>query len=250
MLKLYARLAANSVRLALRGWPAAVALLVYAVAFLQAASLLGGRGIVGRFLVGIVMTFLISSYLHLLALAVVGRPIRFTDIRESFGARFWDVLSVMFAFWIIDWVLASLTAGAGERGQIVMVLVGLAMAVFFNPVPELLYLGQGRVRSFALLGASGQFISAHWPEWLGPNVLIAIAILGPTGLMQGGPLAARILDLQGLFSVGGLVLTVLRIPLWLAPIMLIFITWAMVFRGLLFVELATGKNRRMRQWSA
>jgi hypothetical protein len=250
MLKLYAQLAAKSVRLALRGWPAALALLVYAFAFQLAGSLLGQLGIIGGFLIGFVIAFLISSYLHLVALVVAGRPIRLVDIRESFGARFWDVVSVLFALWIIEYVLGILTGSAGERGQIVMVLVGLAMAVFFNPVPELIYLGQGRVRSFALLGESGKFISAHWPEWLGPNAIFAALILAPSGLLQGGPVAARILSMQALFSLQGLVVTVLVIPNWLKPIMLIFITWAMVFRGLLFIELSSGKNRRMRQWTA
>ena len=250
MLTLYARLAAKAIRLAVRGWPAALALLLYAVAFQLAGSLLGQLGIIGGFLTGFFIAFLISSYLHLLALVVAGRPIRFADVRESFGARFWDVVSVLFAIWILQYVLGALTAGAGERGAIVMVLVALAMAVFFNPVPELIYLGQGRSRSFALLAESGRFISAHWPEWLGPNALFAVLILAPSGLLEGGPVAARILSMQSLFSIQGLVITVLVIPNWLKPIMLIFITWAMVFRGLLFVELATGQNRRMRQWSS
>jgi hypothetical protein len=250
MLKLYARLAGKSLRLALRGWPVSVALLVYALAFLLAEGALGQYGVIGGFLAGLLMAFLVSSYLHLLALALSGRPIRLGDIRESFGARFWDVVSVLFALWIIDYLLSTLLGGAGDRGQMVMVLVGLAMAVFFNPVPELIYQGQGRTRSFALLIESAKFISAHWPEWLAPNVLIAAVILAPSGLMQGGPFAARILSMGALFSLHGLALTVLIIPTWLKPIMLIFITWAMVFRGLLFAELATGTNRRMRQWSA
>jgi hypothetical protein len=250
MFKIYGRLAAQSVRLALRGWPAAVALLVYAIVFQLSEGLLGQLGMVGGFITGFVIAFLISSYLHLLSLVVAGRPIRLADFRESFGARFWDVVSVLFALWIIELGVGVLTSGAGERGQIVMVLVGLAMAVFFNPVPELIYLGEGRVRSFALLGAAARFISAHWPEWLGPSALFAAAILVPSGLMQGGPFAARLLSMQALFSMQGLVVTVLVIPNWLKPIMLIFITWAMVFRGLLFVELATGRSRRMRQWTA
>jgi hypothetical protein len=250
MLKLYARLAGKSVLLALRGWPAAVALLVYAVVFQIAGGLLGGSGMIGGFITGFLIAFLISSYLHLLSLVVAGRPIRLADIRDSFGARFWDVVSVLFALWVIELVLGVLTSGAGSRGEIVMVMVGLAMAVFFNPVPELIYLGQGAVRSFALLGAAFRFISAHWPEWLGPNALIAAVILAPTGLMQGGPFAARLLSMQALFSLQGLVVTVLVMPVWLKPIMLIFITWAMVFRGLLFINLSSGKNRRMRQWSS
>ncbi|HVZ86516.1 MAG TPA: hypothetical protein VHG72_06085 [Polyangia bacterium] len=248
MLKLYARLAGRSVRLALRGWPAAVALLLYATALQIAGGLLGQLGMVGGFLVGFVIAFLISSYLHLLSLTVAGRPIRLADFRESFGARFWDVVSVLFAIWIIELVVGLATANAGPRGEIVTVLVGLTMVVFFNPVPELIYLGNGQVRSFALLLAAARFISAHWPEWLAPTALMAAVVLAPTGLIHHGPLAARLLTMQMLFSLDGLVATVLAIPLWLKPFMLIFITWAMVFRGLLFAELASGTNRRRRAW--
>ena len=88
--------------------------------------------------------FLISSYLHLVWLAVAGRKIGFGDLRDSFMAHFWDVVSVMFAIWIIQLVVGILTRDAGDRGTIVVILVDLTMVVFFNPVPELIYLGQGR----------------------------------------------------------------------------------------------------------
>ena len=249
MLKLYARLAGKSIRLALRGWPAAVVLPIYATILVIAAGQIAhlGLGIVGGFLVAIVATFLISSYLHLVWMAVAGRKIRFADLRDSFMAHFWDVISVMFATWIIQLVVSTLTANAGDRGKIVAVLVDLTMAVFFNPVPELIYLAGGRVRSFGLLMEAGRFISAHWPEWLAPTALMAAVILAPSGLISQGPLAVKLLMFQQLFSLDGLTNTVLRFPLWLAPFMLLFITWGMVFRGLLFDELVS-RVRRPRSW--
>jgi len=247
MLKLYARLAGRSVRLAVRGWPAGVALLFYATVLQLARGALAQLGIAGGFLLGFVVAFLISSYLHLLSLAVADRRIRLLDVRESFGARFWDVVSVLFALWVIQLLVELVTSGAGDRGRIVVVLVGLTMVVFFNAVPELIYLARGQVRSFALLMESARFISAHWPEWLVPTALMGAVVLAPFGLVQHGTAAERLLNMTSLFSLDGIVLVVVAMPLWLKPLMLLFITWAMVFRGLLFATLATGAARK-RSW--
>ena len=247
MLKLYARLAGKSIRLALRGWPAAVVLPIYATLLVIAAGQAAQLGLVGGFLLSFVAAFLISSYLHLVWMAVAGRKITFADLRDSFMAHFWDVISVMFATWIIQLLVSTVTGSAGDRGKIIAVLVDLTMVVFFNPVPELIYLSGGRVRSFGLLMEAGRFISAHWPEWLAPSALMAAVILAPSGLLNPGPLAVKLLMFQQLFSLEGLTSAVLRFPLWLAPLLLLFITWGMVFRGLLYDELVS-RVRRPRPW--
>jgi hypothetical protein len=247
MLKLYARLAGKSIRLAVRGWPAAVVLPIYATLLMIAVGQTAQLGIAGGFLLPLVAAFLISSYLHLVWMTVMGRKIGFADLRDSFMAHFWDVISVMFASWVIQLGVGLLTRDAGDRGKIIFILVDLTMVVFFNPVPELIYLGGGRVRSFQLLMEAGRFISAHWPEWLAPSALMAAVVLAPSGLLQPGPLAVKLLMFQQLFSLGGLSQAVLRFPFWLAPFLLLFINWGMVFRGLLFDEL-TSRVRRPRPW--
>jgi hypothetical protein len=246
MLKLYARLAGKSIRLALRGWPAAVVLPIYAT-ILAMGTLRFGQDLLGGFLVSIGVALLISSYLHLISLAVAGRKIGFGDLRDSFLAHFLDVISVLFVTWLIQYAVAGATHDMGERGKIVFILVDLLMVVFFNPVPELIYLAGGQVRSIGLLMESGRFISAHWPEWLGPTVLMAAVVLAPAGMIHRGPAAEMLLTLQQVFSLNGLALAILRIPLWLAPVMMLFISWAMVFRGLLFLELSS-RVRRPRSW--
>ena len=247
MLKLYARLAGKSIRLAVRGWPAAVVLPIYATVLMIAIGQATQLGMAGGFLVSFAAAFLISSYLHLVYLAVAGRKIGLGDFRDSFMAHFWDVVSVMFATWVIQLAVGLLTRDAGDRGTIIFVLVDLTMVVFFNPVPELIYLGQGRVRSFGLLMEAGRFVSAHWPEWLAPSALMAAVVLAPSGLLRHGPAAEKLLMFQQLFSLEGLSQAVLRFPLWLAPFLLLFINWGMVFRGLLFDEL-TSRVRRPRSW--
>ena len=108
MLKLYARLAGKAIRLALRAWPAAAVLPLYAGLLQIGGGLLAPMGMVGGLLLGLLLAFLASSYLSLVSLAVAGRKIGFVDFRESFLAHFGDVISVMFATWVIQLV--------GERG--------------------------------------------------------------------------------------------------------------------------------------
>jgi hypothetical protein len=249
MLKLYARLAGKAIRLALRGWPAAVVLPLYAALLQIGGGLLAslGGGMVGGFLLAFLIAFLASSYLTLVGLAVAGRKIGFGDFRDSFLAHFGDVISVMFATWVIQLVVSVVARSFGDRGTIIFVLVDLTMVVFFNPIPEMIYLGGGRTRSFGLLMEAARFISAHWPEWLAPSVLMAAVLLAPTGLIQHGPLAMRLMAFQSLFSLDGLIATLNTLPRWLEPVMLIFINWAMVFRGLLFSELSF-RVRRPRPW--
>jgi len=81
------------------------------------------------------------------------------------------VLSVLFALWLIDIAVTLVTRGMGPQGAIVKVMVGLTMAVFLNPVPELIYLGSSR--SFALLADFRPLYLQVWLEWLIPNLILA-----------------------------------------------------------------------------
>jgi hypothetical protein len=242
MLRLYGRSALQALKQALRAWPVAFSLLLYAVLMQVVSVLAAPLGMVGGFLIGFAGAACISSYLHLLAQAVAGRKVTLVDLKESFRSRFWDVVSVLFAFWIIDFGVGALVGGMGPKGALVKAMIGLTMAVFFNPVPELLYLGSSR--SFSLLADAARFISAHGPEWLVPNLLIAAALLAPTGLLNGPEMGARVLQLQSVFSIEGMATVIASIPRWLAPIMLLFVHWAMVFRGLLFGAINSGGARR------
>ena len=240
--RIYGRAAAEGARQAVRAWPLAVALPAYLGLVIAVLSLALAMGRLGFIAILIGTAAIGSSYLHLLALAVAGRRIGGSDIKESFGARFWDVVSVMFAFWIINLLVGLLLSG-NPKGPLIAVLVGLATTVFFNPVPELLY--QSTARSFGLLAEAARFISARGLEWLFPNLLLAVVLLLPTGILRAGmPMGERVLSLTGLFSVGGLLQVAFAVPLIFVPLLVIFVHWAMIFRGLLFRALTTGSGRQ------
>ena len=244
-MRLFGETAALAIRRGVRAWPVMFSLVLYALIFMVVGELVGSLGPIGGFILGLVLAGCFSSYIHLISQVVAGTKVQFSDVRQSFGARFWDVVSVLFAFWIIDLIITKVIApAAGPKGPIVIALFGLAMAVFFNPVPELLY--QGQSRSFQLLMESGRFISRHGLEWLLPNILFAVALLAPLGMLHG-PAGLIVLNISSLLSPNndgmGLYALFSRAPLYLQIPMLLFVHFVMVFRGLLFGALVGGGAR-------
>lgn len=225
----------------------AFAVLVYAVAFVGAAMLVNPLGMVGGFILGFVAAACLSGYLFLLSQAVRGAPFRWADLKQGFGALFWDVVSVLFAFWVISLASGLVIKSAGNQGPPLAAVIGLAMAFFLNPVPEMLYLG--RSRSFELLLESARFVLANPVAWFLPNLLFAAAALGPLGALRVGHPGELLLLLSEVFSPSGLMGLVARLPLWALPIALIVVHYVMIFRGLLFQELTSGGARR-RAWQS
>src|SRR5262249_42737980 len=144
MLSLYRQVTVLAARRATAAWPVALSLVVYAVILYAAAIALLPLGMVGSFLLGFVVAACWSGYLELISQAVAGSKIRirWDDFKRTFGAHLWDVISVMFVFWIAGLLLAPLIQGA--NGPAISAVLGLGIAFFFNVVPELLYQGTSR----------------------------------------------------------------------------------------------------------
>ncbi len=247
MLALYRETAVLAFRRAVKAWPVAFSLVIYAIIFAAAARLLGGLGLIGGVLLGLVGAACASGYLYLLLQAVRGLPLRFDDLRRGFSALFWDVISVGFALWIIGLLISLVVQGAGDRGDAIAAMVGLAMAFFLNPVPEMIYLGKSR--SFDLLLESCRFVMANPLVWFLPNLIFAVLLLAPTGALVVGHPGELLLLFSAVFSVQGLAQIFGLLPLWLMPLLLLLLHYVMVFRGLLFEGLASGSARR-RAWQA
>jgi hypothetical protein len=250
MFWLYGKVAAETGRRVVKSWPIFIALLAYPVILYLALMLTAPAGIIGSFIMGFVIAACFSSYLELVSQAVEGARFRldWEEFKRTFSARFWDVISVMFAVWIINLVTTPLTAGA--HGTALSAILGFAIAVFFNAVPELLY--QGSTRSFGLLMESARFVSEHPLAWLFPNALFAALALGATGGMQvNHPVELLIVFGNTFSSPTGAIALLLRAPLWAIPLALIAGHSAMIFRGVLFRELRSGGgNARLRAFRA
>jgi hypothetical protein len=250
MLSLYRRVTVLAARRAAAAWPVALSLLVYAIIIYAAVLLTAPLGIVGGFLVGFVIAACWSSYLELISQAVAGSSIRlrWDDFKSTFGARFWDVISVMFAFFIIRFLSQPL--GSGPNGAATTAILGIAMAFFFNAVPELLY--QGNTRSFALLMASARFMLAHPVVWLLPNIVFAAAAMAAGGGLHFERPAEVLIAFGNTFSSPNGAIGVFNgLPPWAYPVALFALHYVMVFRGVLFRELVGGGgNARLRAFQA
>lgn len=243
---LYRDTALLAAKRAFKAWPVAFSLVAYAVVLTLAGGLTAALGPLRGLAMGLVVAACLASYVQLLEAAVAGTPIRWHILETGFRSRFSDAIGIVFAFFVIGWLASALLApAAGSNGPAVIAILGVAMAFFFNAVPELLYQGQAGVRSFGLLAASARFMMAHAGAWLLPNLLFAVVLLLPAGLLRVRHPGEAVLLLGTAFSPAGIAAAIASAPPWSWPLLLILVHYAMVFRGLLFGELGTF-NPRMR----
>jgi hypothetical protein len=250
MLQLYRKVAVTAAKSAVRAWPVALSLVAYGVILFGASLVTRSLGVIGGFVLALVAAACWSSYLELISQAVAGASIRlrWDDFKSTFGARFWDVISVMFAFFIIRFLSQPL--GSGPNGAATTAILGIAMAFFFNAVPELLY--QGNTRSFALLMASARFMLAHPVVWLLPNIVFAAAAMAAGGGLHFERPAEVLIAFGNTFSSPNGAIGVFNgLPPWAYPVALFALHYVMVFRGVLFRELVGGGgNARLRAFQA
>ncbi len=247
MFWIYKKVLTQAVQRTVTSWYGVLALIVYALILVPTYMLAMRLGIVGGFLIGLVLAACWSSYLEIISQAVSGARLRldWDDFKATFGARFWDVISVMFAFWLIS--MLTLPLLASSHGPALSAILGFAMAFFFNAVPELLY--QGNNRSFGLLLDSARFVMEHPLSWMAPNVLFAALALGARGELNVAHPVELLIVFGNTFSSPEGVARLLFGPLWTIPPALLFLHFAMIFRGLLFQELASGRaNPRLREF--
>jgi hypothetical protein len=121
--------------------------------------------------------------------------------------------------WMLRTIL-SLALLTNPQALLISAIVQLFVFVFFNAVPELIYIGHHS--ALDLLSESYKFISENWIEWF-PPTLVAGVILYLLMSVPG----------EGLAALGRRALAAL------------FVYFTMVLRGLLFEELE-GSTRRSR----
>ncbi|MBN2798224.1 MAG: hypothetical protein JXX28_03690 [Deltaproteobacteria bacterium] len=227
------------------------ALLVATPVLLVAGVLAAPLGMAGGFIVGMLHAALVGWYLHAVSLGVVQRRrVVLSDLTRTFGVYLWEVISVLFIFWIADLlVLRHLSFG-----WVIVLIAG----VVFNPVPELIYLG--RSRSLELLADAARFVQDNWPEWIAVHLIGAGVAGGALWLLVGPAMGAAygvwLLQLFGpwfgFISSGTLVLGLAgQGPVGILTGVLVAVAihaW-MLFRGHLFLRLSRS-SRRTRAWQA
>ena len=220
------------------------------VGTLVAYPVLGQFGLAGGFALGLMEAWIAGWYLALVEIGVgERRRITMDDLRECSGVYLWEVISILFIFFIGKLLLMS-------SPSLLFALIPVA-TLLFNPAPEMIY--QDRVQSVDLLGRSIKFMQENWPEWIGAHVLPFGLLAGWAYLLQGQITGDWILDALTLFGpwfefiragvlafkVGGP-----GIPGLLSfGAMFLFVHAVMLFRGNVYKRLRHS-SRRSRAWQA
>ncbi len=164
-----------------RSWVTVAALIGFALLFVGAARIAAPMGIVGGLLLGLANALLVGATLRLIEQSLSGvRTIQFTDVTESFGHYFWDVIGVGFVLWL---PLMALDMGTQSNpyGGFLSSAVLLLLFLLLNAAPEVIY----QVRHDSPLDvfkASYEFVLEHWIEWFLPFAVLALPIvLSPSG---------------------------------------------------------------------
>jgi hypothetical protein len=207
--------------------PALAFLLAPAVTVVVFGPLVGLFGTFGGLLAGMLDVLLRSACVSAL-LACTGEAIRrrrlvLGDVRTGFLAYLGDVVNVGFVIWIIGFVSAGLPG-------LLRVIITLGILTFFNAVPELIYLG--RHGTAELLAASYRFIGERWIEWFPLNAVLLVLVVGLGALVLTPGMTATGMP-GGVSVVLGVAVTA------------VMLAFAMLVRGLLFLEL-TESSRRAR----
>ncbi len=239
-LRLYQQAGKETWQKVQRSWWVGLLPLLYAPLFLLTAGFVAPLGMIGGFILGLVLALCTSSYLYFLAGVVNGNRVRPQDLLESWRPYFFSVITILFFLTIVQYALALLltpTAGA----QALIALINLILLIILNPIPEIIY--QGRSEGLNMLQESIEFLRDSGVEWFLPFVALAVFsfFFFPLPILmmplQIGRLAFPALGVGGAFwaSPGSLVSAVISA-------FLLFVL--MVFRGFLFRALASGTRRQ------
>src|SRR2546425_7268842 len=215
---LYARVFRRGAGLALRNWWVGLVVIVYSVLLGVVAAVPAPLGLVGGLLGYVALVACFSSWLALVAQVIQTGRIRLEDVPTSFATYFGDLLNVGFLFWGLQLIGTYVLAAV----PFVQIVFGLAVFVFLNAVPELVYIG--RHAAAEVLVESYKFIGENWIEWFPANLLLLACVIGALQFPEGP------LGLVGAVAFG------------------IVLYFAAIVRGLLFQELSTSSRRGRGFW--
>jgi hypothetical protein len=215
-LRIYRKVFSRAAVLAVKNWPVLGSVFVYGAICMVAATLCLPLGIAGGFLLTLIKAACLGSLLYLVEMIIRTSKVTLDDFRRSFGPYLWDVVGIMFLFWIVGLLRPAFLQL--PQGEVILLFVYLAIFVLFNAVPELIYMGH--CSAAGLLSESYEFIAENWIEWF-PATLLAVAVMA---VVRSLPISGA-----GVYAQKA------------ALALLLYFT--MVMRGLLFIELYGSTHR-------
>jgi len=161
----------------------------YVIVFILAAIVLSPFGIVGGFIMGLVLAALLASYLSTVESGVQKENFLLREAWRDMGQLFSPVISVLFSLYILG-IVVQMALPKPEQRWLVAALNAVLM-VMFSPAPEVIYMR--RSHAVDIFSQCLEFIKENLLEWyflwvvffallaLYSPVLVQAVILGVLG---------------------------------------------------------------------
>lgn len=205
----------------------------------------------GAMLAGTIQLILLGLFYHWISSAIGRKRISFAEYLEYDFQRFFELISVAFIFFLIQFPV-QLIAGAPGLGLLPFA-VHFAIVIFVNPVAEVIMIK--RLQSLEALSEAAQFVRANWIEWFLPQLilLLPILVISPLAILTVVALTDPLAPALIFFHAMQMVLRATQLfafPLGFglsvgSVLLVVLVIWICLFRVLLYQDLATG-NRRQR----
>ncbi len=227
--------------LLIKNWPILFTGIVYSILGIIATTIIGlfSTNFVLRFFTGIVLFLMISAilsnYLYLIFKIVKHGRFSFQDFKYGFTAYLRKIYISLFIIWIVDMLLGRVIMpiiGGVLPPSVLYIILYLLGFILLNPLPETIYqkhYSYGENFSYAF-----SFVKENWIEWFLPNIVfIGVLFFGLRMTFT------KIFSLNFAFISGLSFVEILTSILALA-----IISFAMIYRGILFEILSTSTRRK------
>ena len=191
---------------------------------------------------GMIQIALLCYFYSWIAGTVQKERLGFRDLLEFDYGLFFNIISVAFIFFIVQFLLQTLTQGLDA--DFLLLCVQLGIVLVFNAIPEVIYLH--RIEGGYALSEAARFTRDNWIEWYLPLLIVILPwLLGHPhsvllSLSRSDPLLPPFIVMKGIMiSYSGSVFAI-GLPI----VALLVATWFMLFRGHLFQALASGSRRQ------
>jgi len=197
---------------------------------------IGPLRIASGLVLALVESAIISSYIFVLYNVLSFNRFRWSDVKNGFTYFIWKVYAILFMFYLGSILLGFIgNLFGGLIYFYLMFFITIASFIVLNPLPEAMYIKTYNPWETVLY--CFDFIKENWINWILPNIIFFIVILGFSGSSL----------LNGISLFGGYSLVYLGTQMIGYIIGSIFFSFGMIYRGHLFTMLSTS-NRRKRQF--
>ncbi len=212
--------------------------IVYSVLGMVASILVGALftgplGLARGFILALVESSIISSYIFVLYNVISYNRFRWRDVKNGFTYFIWKVYAVLFIFYLGSIILSFIGSLLG--GIIfVYLMLGISILVFIilNPIPEALYVKTYNPWDTVLYCL--EFMRGNWLNWIIPNIVFFLLLF----IISGG----GILNVFSIFNNFTLAYGMVVIVRYLLAS--VILSFGMIYRGHLFTLLSTSTRRK------